>query len=220
MHCSACSGAVEAALAAVPGVQSASVSLVMRRATVITDPTAVSPVRLHDPVVSSRHPPCSRSTSCLCGMRFRTSIAWCVLDSREAFMHVVHSLHSPATTPYLLQAQLVEAVEDTGFEASILRQGASSDTVQLRVDGMTCGSCSAAVEKAVRAAPGVLTASVNLIAGTAEVRRQRVRRCMTVNSCHTLVVIGACVGSLCGRLGAKRATLVTDILDGCYAGSV
>ena len=70
----------------------------------------------------------------------------------------------------MLQAQLVEAVEDTGFEASILRQGACSDTVQLRVDGMTCGSCSAAIEKAVRAAPGVLAVSVNLIAGTAEVR--------------------------------------------------
>ena len=52
MHCSACSGAVEAALTTVPGVQSASVSLVMRRATVIADPTAVSSVRLHDLVAS------------------------------------------------------------------------------------------------------------------------------------------------------------------------
>jgi Cu+-exporting ATPase len=70
----------------------------------------------------------------------------------------------------LAQAQLVEVVEDTGFEGRALGQGAASDSAQLRVDGMTCGSCSAAVEKALRAAPGVLSASVNLMAGTAEVR--------------------------------------------------
>ena len=46
MHCSACSTAVEAALTAVPGVQSASVSLVMRRATVVAAAPSVSPVRL------------------------------------------------------------------------------------------------------------------------------------------------------------------------------
>ncbi len=100
------------------------------------------------------------------------------------YVHVVHSLHTLNSNPNVLQAQLVEAVEDTGFEASVLRQGAASDTVQLRVDGMTCGSCSAAVEKAVRAAPGVLTASVNLIAGTAEVRCQRPRWCMATSSCY------------------------------------
>ena len=45
MHCSACSNAVEAALRAVPGVQEASVSLVMRQATVQVDPARVTPVR-------------------------------------------------------------------------------------------------------------------------------------------------------------------------------
>ena len=70
----------------------------------------------------------------------------------------------------IAQAQLAEVVEDTGFEGRVLGKGAASDAAQLRVDGMTCGACSSAVEKALRAAPGVLSASVNLIAGTAEVR--------------------------------------------------
>ena len=43
MHCSACSNAVEAALRAVPGVRAASVSLVMRQATVQVDPARVMP---------------------------------------------------------------------------------------------------------------------------------------------------------------------------------
>ena len=70
----------------------------------------------------------------------------------------------------LAQEQLAEVVEDTGFEGRVLGRGAASDAAQLRVDGMTCGACSAAVEKALRAAPGVLSASVNLMAGTAQVR--------------------------------------------------
>ncbi len=77
MHCSACSGAVEAALSAVPGVQSAAVSLVMRRATVIADPTAVSPVRRHDYAAASCHPPYRCSTPCSWGMRS------CVLHQRS-----------------------------------------------------------------------------------------------------------------------------------------
>ena len=44
MHCSACSNAVEAALLAVPGVAAASVSLVMRQATVQIDSSRVQPV--------------------------------------------------------------------------------------------------------------------------------------------------------------------------------
>jgi len=67
-----------------------------------------------------------------------------------------------------MQEQLVEAVEDAGFEARLVGQG-DKGTLQLRVGGMTCGSCSTAVEKALQAAPGVLGASVNLLAGTAQV---------------------------------------------------
>lgn len=39
----------------------------------------------------------------------------------------------------------------------------------LRIAGMTCGSCSAAVERALSTQPGVSSANVNLIAGKAEV---------------------------------------------------
>lgn len=69
----------------------------------------------------------------------------------------------------MAQEQLAEAVEDTGFEARVLGRG-DKDALQLRVGGMTCGACSSGVEAALRAAPGVLSASVNLIAGTAQAR--------------------------------------------------
>ena len=41
--------------------------------------------------------------------------------------------------------------------------GAGAVTLEYHVSGMTCAACSAAVEKAVRRVPGVLSANVNLI---------------------------------------------------------
>ena len=45
------------------------------------------------------------------------------------------------------------------------------DSRDLRIDGMTCASCVARVEKALLRLPGVLAASVNLATNTARVRR-------------------------------------------------
>ncbi len=70
-----------------------------------------------------------------------------------------------------LQEALAEAVEDAGFTAKLMQAeaAASSDRVTLRVLGMTCSSCSTAVEKCLNALPGIRHASVNLLANKAEV---------------------------------------------------
>lgn len=71
-----------------------------------------------------------------------------------------------------MQDTLKEAITDAGFEAKVLSEGkaeTSSDRLALRVNGMTCSSCSAAVENALRAISGVQSASVNLMASRAEV---------------------------------------------------
>ncbi|MDQ8030837.1 MAG: heavy metal translocating P-type ATPase [Bordetella sp.] len=45
------------------------------------------------------------------------------------------------------------------------------DTVELAIDGMTCASCVARIERALRAVPGVLEATVNLATERATIRR-------------------------------------------------
>jgi copper chaperone len=47
--------------------------------------------------------------------------------------------------------------------------GGSIEKVKLTVEGMTCNHCKAAVEKAVRALPGVMAAEVDLAAKTLKV---------------------------------------------------
>ncbi len=66
------------------------------------------------------------------------------------------------------QDELVKAVESLGFEAKLLGSGDAS-SLRLQLGGMTCSSCSSAIEAALGATPGVTKASVSLITNTAEV---------------------------------------------------
>ena len=60
-------------------------------------------------------------------------------------------------------------MEALGFEAKLLCSGDAS-SLRLQLGGMTCSSCSTAIEESLRATPGVAKASVSLITSTAEVR--------------------------------------------------
>ena len=59
-------------------------------------------------------------------------------------------------------ADIVKAIENAGY-------GAAEDTIELTVEGMTCASCVARIEKALKAVPGVTGANVNLATERASV---------------------------------------------------
>ncbi len=76
-------------------------------------------------------------------------------------------------------AALAKAVADAGYDPVV-------ETIELGVGGMTCASCVAHVEKALKAVPGVIEASVNLATERASVRAlsgpglvDRLRRAIT-----------------------------------------
>ncbi|HTO79055.1 MAG TPA: copper ion binding protein, partial [Methylocystis sp.] len=66
-------------------------------------------------------------------------------------------------TPEADAAKIAEAVTEAGYEAVV-------ETYDLGVGGMTCASCVAHVEKALKNVPGVIEASVNLATECASVR--------------------------------------------------
>jgi P-type Cu+ transporter len=68
-------------------------------------------------------------------------------------------------SPVAVQA-LNRAVEDAGYVVAL-------DEVGLRIDGMTCASCVARVEKALLRVPGVQQAQVNLATEVATLKRVR-----------------------------------------------
>ena len=71
------------------------------------------------------------------------------------------------------EAQVLEAIEDAGFEARVISSSAAAaahaELLKLEVSGMHCSACSTAVEKALLAVPGVERASVSLALHQAEV---------------------------------------------------
>ncbi|MBX4872510.1 copper-translocating P-type ATPase [Rhizobium bangladeshense] len=60
-------------------------------------------------------------------------------------------------------AAVLQAIESAGYEARI-------ETLEMLVEGMTCASCVSRVERAMKAVPGVVDASVNLATEKATVR--------------------------------------------------
>jgi len=82
--------------------------------------------------------------------------------------------HSLMTNEKTLE-QVKEAIEDVGFDASLLstkKEQASSNlhaVAVYSVEGMTCASCSGTVERAVSEVKGVKTVSVSLMTNRAEI---------------------------------------------------
>jgi Cu+-exporting ATPase len=63
--------------------------------------------------------------------------------------------------------QIIKKVDDIGYEASVER---SLEEVNVPIDGMTCASCSVAIERNLRKRDGVSDVSVNLTTGVATIK--------------------------------------------------
>ncbi len=81
---------------------------------------------------------------------------------RSASVNLAAEQATVEVEPGLDPARLKQAVEAAGYEVVPAQ-------VTLRVTGMTCASCVARVERALKRVPGVVDARVNLAAGTATV---------------------------------------------------
>jgi Cu+-exporting ATPase len=81
---------------------------------------------------------------------------------RGASVNLATETASVSAAPGVAAAALADAVRRAGYDVP-------TRTHALRIDGMTCASCVARVEKALARVPGVLAANVNLATETAQV---------------------------------------------------
>ncbi|XP_061337267.1 probable copper-transporting ATPase HMA5 [Gastrolobium bilobum] len=92
---------------------------------------------------------------------------------REAIVDVLNNRAQVQFYPSFVNEETIrEAIEDAGFEATLLRDEMNDKAVQLcriQIKGMTCTSCSSTVESALQAIPGVVKAQVALATEEAEV---------------------------------------------------
>ncbi|EAU90446.1 copper P-type ATPase CtaA [Coprinopsis cinerea okayama7 len=68
--------------------------------------------------------------------------------------------------------KIIEEISDIGFDATLIPPS-RQDVVQLRIYGMTCGSCTSAIESGLGEVDGVASVSVSLAAESCEVRFDR-----------------------------------------------
>ena len=100
-------------------------------------------------------------TCASCAARVEKAVA-AVPGVTQASVNLATDTVAVETASHVELAAIRQAIEQAGY-------GVAQQTWSLAVTGMTCASCSGRVEKALRAVPGVLDASVNLATDQARV---------------------------------------------------
>lgn len=168
MTCASCVARVEKALKKIEGVVSAHVNLSTEKASISADhviPCAEIIQKIERAgfkVAQQKFELDIEGMSCAsCAARIEKALkkipevleANVNLSTEKAYVTAVSSLQ---------QQVLVKAIQKAGFDVK-------ADQLELNIEGMTCASCVARVEKALNKVEGVTAASVNLATETAQV---------------------------------------------------
>lgn len=168
MTCASCVARVEKALKKIEGVVSAHVNLSTEKASISADhviPCAEIIQKIERAgfkVEQQKFELDIEGMSCAsCAARIEKALkkipevleANVNLSTEKAYVTAVSSLQQQA---------LVKAIQKAGFDVK-------ADQLELNIEGMTCASCVARVEKALNKVEGVTAASVNLATETAQV---------------------------------------------------
>ncbi|KAJ9625660.1 Cu(2+)-transporting P-type ATPase [Taxawa tesnikishii (nom. ined.)] len=181
MTCGACTSAVEGAFKDVPGIKSFSISLLAERAVIEHDPTLISAEKIAEtiedtgfdasvldskvvsvpasPKISRR-----RRSAFVVKQLYSTTVA---IEGMTcgACTSAVEILHDPSK---LSTAQIVEIVEDRGFDATILssqeeglQTTSGSAVVQLKIYGLKDSGSAESLSSLLQDQEGIMQANVN-----------------------------------------------------------
>ncbi|MBI4319974.1 MAG: copper-translocating P-type ATPase [Chloroflexi bacterium] len=179
MSCASCAANIERGLGKVSGVKLANVNFAAEKATVEYDPQAVDEKKLVATVVDlgygvKTHKETFRVEGMTC--------ASCAANVERALGRVpgvvsanVNLATEKATVEYVPDAtgpaELKKAVESAGYK--LVAEGEAGEPATAKVSfgltGMSCASCAARIEKALKGVPGVVSANVNFAAEKATV---------------------------------------------------
>ena len=183
MTCASCVGSVERCLLALPGVTTARIALLAGKAEVEFDAPATAAAMAEaltdigydaavksDMVDISGAPPSDQPPH---GLGLKKGSRRSAGSSRSigfSQRRVGAAEGRRATEKGGASAFSASSAAAAAAAAANGAPGGDTTLVCLSVDGMTCTSCVATVERAVKALPGVVSVSVALLAGRAEVR--------------------------------------------------
>ncbi|KAL7160122.1 hypothetical protein ABFS83_01G072800 [Erythranthe nasuta] len=174
MTCSACAGSVEKAVKRLPGIKEAAVDVLNNRAQVVFYPAFVNEETIRETIedvgfeATLLQEETSEKTSQVCRIRIKgmtcTSCSTTVESALQSLPGVQRAQVALATeeaeiryNPNILTStQILEAVEDSGFEATLISTGEEDRCkIHLQVDGVRTESSMRIIGDSLQALPGV-----------------------------------------------------------------
>ncbi|PHT57904.1 putative copper-transporting ATPase HMA5 [Capsicum baccatum] len=173
MSCSACAGSVEKAIKRLSGIKEAVVDVLNNKAQVVFYPSFVNEETIRETIedvgfqATLITEETNEKTSQVCRIRVKgmtcTSCSTTVESALQLIPGVQKAQVALATEEAEIQYdpriitynQLLESIEDTGFEAILISTGEDRSKILLKVDGLHTESSTSIIESSLRALPGV-----------------------------------------------------------------
>lgn len=173
MTCSACAGSVEKAVKRLPGIKEAAVDVLNNRAQVMFYPAFVNEETIRETIedvgfeATLINDEINEKSSQVCRIRIKgmtcTSCSSTIESALQALPGVQRAQVALATeeaevhyhSKILTYNQIVEAVENTGFEALLISTGEDRCKIHLLVDGVRTENSMRIIGNSLQALPGV-----------------------------------------------------------------
>ncbi|THU65624.1 hypothetical protein C4D60_Mb05t05590 [Musa balbisiana] len=173
MACAACAGSVEKAIKRLPGIHDAAVDVLNDRAQVIFYPAFVSEDTIRETIedvgfeAELIQEELKEKSVLICRLRIKGMTCTSCSSTIESALQDVPGVHKALVAlateeaevrydPRVVSAnQLMEAVEDTGFEAILVTTGEDINRIELKVDGPFSTRYISMVNNSLQALPGV-----------------------------------------------------------------
>lgn len=173
MTCAACAGSVEKAVKRLPGIREAVVDVLNNRVQVMFYTSFVNEETIRETIedvgfqATLMPDEANEKSTQVCQIRINgmtcTSCSTTVESALQALQGVQKAQVALATEeaqvhydPKIINYnQLLEAIEDTGFEAILISTGEDMSKIQLKVDGVCTDHSMRLIENSLRALPGV-----------------------------------------------------------------
>ncbi|KAG5563186.1 hypothetical protein RHGRI_005817 [Rhododendron griersonianum] len=173
MTCSACAGSVEMAVKRLPGIKEAVVDVLKKRAHVMFYPSFVSTETIQETIedvgfqATLVEDETNEKSTYVCRIQIKgmtcTTCSTTVESALQAVPGVQKALVALATEeaeilydPKVVSCnQLIEAVEDSGFEAILISTGEDTSKIQLKIEGKWTSNSMSMIESSLQALAGV-----------------------------------------------------------------
>ncbi|KAH6761028.1 heavy metal atpase 5 [Perilla frutescens var. frutescens] len=175
MTCSACSASVEKAVKRLPGIKEAAVDVLNHRSQVVFCPAFVNEEKIREAIedagfqakLITEELSIERSSKLVCRIRINGLNCISCSITLEYYLSAINGVQKALVElssehievhydPRIINyEQILEAVEDIGFDGILISSGEESCKIQLQLDGLLKETAMAVIEKSLRELPGV-----------------------------------------------------------------